>query len=117
MQLYFRVLLHLFFETIQFEESAAPSKRIRDLIILMRSLIISPDILQPSFEKNTMFKQSASAFYEAYLQCAEENSYRFLLLRLVFVDFKQIVSDCPPEYVTIPQPFISSLANVMYVEK
>ena len=117
MQLYFRVLLHLFFETIQFEESAAPSKRIRDLIILMRSLIIYHDIIQPSFEKNTMFKQSASAFYEAYLQCAEENSYRFLLLRLVFVDFKQIVSDCPPEYVTIPQPFISSLANVMYVEK
>ena len=58
--------MQLYFDTLKQERSEKPSKRLRDLVVLMRSLIVSPDILQPNFDKNTMYTMRASAFYEDY---------------------------------------------------
>lgn len=109
--------MQLYFDTLKQERSEKPSKRLRDLVVLMRSLIVSPDILQPNFDKNTMYTMSASAFYEAYLKYAEKNENRFFLLRQVFVHFEKVVPECPPEYATIPQNFIRSLSTIMYKDK
>ena len=90
------------------------SKRLRDLLVLMRSLIISPDILLSELSKDAVFSKSADQFYNALLSHEEMPAWEPQLLKSLLVDFATIVADCPKEYSTIPYTFTLALAYAMY---
>ena len=109
-----RCLISLYSSTIEKQGNTELSKRLRDLLVLMRSLIISPDILLSELSKDAVFSKSADQFYNALLSHEEMPAWEPQLLKSLLVDFATIVADCPKEYSTIPYTFTLALAYAMY---
>ena len=87
------------------------------MLVLMRSLIISPDILLGDLSKDAVFSKSADLFYNALLSYEEKPQWEPRLLKSLLVDFSTIVTDCPAEYSTIPYSFTIAFACAMYKDE
>ena len=88
-------------------------KRIRDLLILMLSLVHTPMILQSDYNEETMYQQSASDFYDACVTNINSSKDSNNLIQLLFCEIKKCIVDCPSEYAEEPQQFLKALASVL----
>ena len=64
-------------------------KRIRDLLIMMLSLIHTPMILQSDYNEETMYQQSASHFYDAWVSNLNSSKDSENLIQLLFLYLQQ----------------------------
>ena len=68
-------------------------KRIRDLLILMLSLVHTPMILQSDYNEETMYQQSASDFYDACVTNINSSKDSNNLIQLLFCEIKKCIVD------------------------
>ena len=107
-------LIKVYLDEIQYGERAESLDERRYLIIMMRSLLCTPEFLQGEDTSHNPFRISAKNFLRAYTSEVKEREDGRQLIKDLFCDFQSLLPQCPPEYSADPTQFLSYLSKLLY---
>ena len=107
-------MIKVYLNEIQYGERAESVDERRYLIIMMRSLLCTPEFLQGEDTTHNAFWISASNFLDAYITEVKEREDGRQLIKDLFCDFQSYVPQCPSEYIADPTQFLSYLSKLFY---
>ena len=107
-------MIKVYLNEIQYGERAESVDERRYLIIMMRSLLCTPEFLQGEDASHNPFWISASNFLDAYITEVKEREDGRQLIKDLFCDFQSYVPQCPSEYSADPTQFLSYLSKLLY---